>query len=252
MTLPSCSTARHAQAREALLLILACRRLRLPHLLGSCTAVLAIGIIFVTPIRSQCSMQSCQHATDMSCCLVTRHCAQMGRGRTTTGMIIATMLLLRKRGSKLHLLPHPQGQACQLRCSWWQKHLSFAHERGHLQAFCPCVAYTTWAPRFGQSSEQRCAHLLPKHRTLPGAADCACACAAGLPSWFVEPAGPLISPRSDEHRLEQELKAGRCCPRACCQACMPVTACRLAWRPAQLEVEQQSPADLASLHQRAP
>ena len=35
--------------------------------------------------------------------------------------------------------------------------------------------------------------------------------AEGLPSWFVAPQSPLISPRSDQHRLDQELKAGRCC-----------------------------------------
>ena len=35
--------------------------------------------------------------------------AQMGRGRTTTGMIIATLLLLRQRSPKLQLLPRQQG-----------------------------------------------------------------------------------------------------------------------------------------------
>ena len=45
----------------------------------------------------------------LACCKHER--AQMGRGRTTTGMIIATMLLLRQRTPKLQLLSHKQGTA---------------------------------------------------------------------------------------------------------------------------------------------
>ena len=51
--------------------------------------------------------------------------------------------------------------------------------------------------------------------------------AEGLPSWFVAPQSPLISPRSDQHRLDQELKAGRCCRPAPLRA---ATRC-ICWAP---------------------
>ena len=36
--------------------------------------------------------------------------------------------------------------------------------------------------------------------------------AAGMPDWWRQADDPLMSPRSDEDRLESELKGGRCCP----------------------------------------
>ncbi|KAK9804170.1 hypothetical protein WJX73_008272 [Symbiochloris irregularis] len=65
---------------------------------------------------------------------------QMGRGRTTTGMIIAALVCLKRASPSLTLPEKP---------------------------------------------------------------------IEGMPAWWVEAADPLISPRSDEHRLETEIKAGR-------------------------------------------
>ena len=93
---------RLAQAPDEAALVFNCQ-------VHSCTAGHKLPARQAAALRQGSLTQQQAAASTYSATTELADCWQMGRGRTTTGMIIATMLLLRRRKPQLQLLPKRQG-----------------------------------------------------------------------------------------------------------------------------------------------